>query len=154
MKNYNFFKDDSIPEEERIYTSSKKSWIRKTSKESARLYEQQRKKLEEDLKTRGLKPAVPSEEDQHIVKSIPIYVNGKKYPIEKHYIYDVEKREYRAYLSGTIYGDLVEIVFDIDKQYYVIMNQDKLRRQYKGENEDDLLSEMKIFFNRFCKEKF
>lgn len=55
--------DNSITEKDRIYTESRKTWCRKTTKEGADKVFQLIEKTKEDMKTRGTTYVTPAPDD-------------------------------------------------------------------------------------------
>jgi hypothetical protein len=155
VKNKPTLNDESIPEEERIYSPSKREWCRKTSKESAEVLLKQIEQMKEDIKHRGIKPAVPPKEDWYIkcARAIPLK-NNPDFKVDVHYIFDEKQGKYRMYTDDTKYGERKEIIFDNKKQCFTIKNLNKLRKKWNKAHKDKVKGDEDEDFNKFIKEKF
>jgi len=146
--------DESIPEEDRIYSPNKTCWCRKTTKESVDLLFRNIEQMKKDMITRGTQRVVPPREYWHIKcgKELPVK-NGSGSRMDVDYIYDEKNGGYRMYTYDTKYGERKEIIFDKDKQCFTIKNLDGLRKKWNDAHKDKVKRDIDRCFDEFSEEK-
>jgi len=146
--------DESIPEEDRIYSPDRQEWCIKTTKESADLLLRNFKQTMKDLETRGTQRVILQRDDWHnkSARELPLK-NNPDFRIDVHYIHDGTRGGYRMYTDDTKYGEHKEIIFDKDKQYFVIRNIDRFRRRWNDTHRDNDGGDDDGAFDDFCNEK-
>lgn len=170
--------DESIPEEDRIYSANRKYWCKKTTKESADQLLKNIEQMKKDIKQRGIKQSVPlkdniieqiksdaeeqgskyvipPKEDWHIkyARALPIK-NNPSFRTDLHLIFDEKQGKYRMYTDDTKYGEQKEIIFSKENQDLIIKNLNKLREKWNDAHKDKVKRDIDGDFDDFNKEKF
>jgi len=142
--------DESIPEEDRIYSPDGQEWCCKTTKESADLLFRNIEQMKKNLETRGTQRVVLQRDDWQIkcAGELPL-ISNPDFRIDVHYIYDGRNGGYRMYADDTKYGEHKEIIFYIDKQCFTIKNLDRLRRNWNETHKDKVKRDIGRFFDEF-----